>query len=167
MTAMAILMPPLGLIAKQSEYDSVLRVRQNLSEREEIAAWGLYLRWSSNIEPKCKFSKGVANEHERQRRYGLFSMFRYFAFRSQHPEVQQMFQQTIGAVSLQWMALCAGTDVPAFYYEWARNILPKSLKGIGKKTFQILSSSPEHVEIFRKIAGKTADKWIVEEVMGE
>lgn len=143
------------------------RLRQELTEREEIAVWGQHLRWRQQLEPRCRFTPaGIANRHERLRRWTLFAMFRYVRFASRHPEIRSMFSLCAARVSLQHMADCAGTDAPAFYYEWFMQDQPKRLATWGRTVIERLAGSEEHVELLRSMRRWQVDRTIVGGVMG-
>lgn len=161
-----IVMPTDLNIVTRAEFVVLPKLRQELTERLEIAAWGRYLQWHREIEPKCSFTpKGVANKHERQRRWTIFAMFKYFNFHSQHSEIQSIFLVCVGQLSLQWMAECAGTDAPPFYYEWVMESHPKNLTTWGEKVFEKLAKSNKHLEMMKELRPKQVGEWIVDGVM--
>jgi hypothetical protein len=153
-------------IKNGGEFYNLPRFQQRMTECEEIDVWNQYEAWQRQIMPKCKFTpKGIANIHERNRRWVLFAMFKLFHFRSQNLRIQSIFQKCIGRVSLQWMAFCVGTDAPPFYYEWFLQSQPKNLTTWGEVVYKQLAGSSEHLEFLKKIRSKQVDKWIVNEVM--
>lgn len=140
--------------------------RALLSEDGEIKAWEKYRQFAESVESKVRFSKkGVANRAERQRRRVLMGMFELIEFRSRHPTIKELFQKSVGQVSLRELMTFCGPKIPHFYYKWAFDVLPMSKKTFGPDTLKKFVYSPDHRRTFRTLDRINQDLFTARKVM--
>jgi hypothetical protein len=149
-------------------------IHENMSPRErallsadgEVLAWETYRRFAASVEPKAGFGRdGVCNGPEYRRRRVLMGMFSLVEFRSQDDEIRELFQRSVGQVSLQELMRFLGARMPHFYYAWAFDVLPASKITFGKDALSGLAGSPDHVRTFRHLDRLKQDLLAVRRVM--
>jgi len=129
--------------------------RALLSPGQEAEAWRLYRRFAETVEPRAGFSGRmggcVANGPEQRRRRALTGMFFLVEFRSQDAAVRELFERSVGRVSLKELIGFCGRRIPHFYYEWAFGVLPLSGKLFGPDALRHFAESPDHRRTFVKL----------------
>ena len=140
--------------------------RATLSFENEIRAWEIYRRFAKTVEPDTKFYRdGVGNGDEQKRRRILMGMFSLVEFRSQDAEVKRLFQLSVGQFSLQEIVRVCGVRMPHFYYEWAFEVLPISMKTFGPVALKNICESPDHRRTFNKLDMEKRNLLSVKKVM--
>jgi hypothetical protein len=132
-----------------------------LTPEEELEIWRRYGQdLSVHLLRGSSFSQkdGTANNVEQRRRWSLFSLFYLFKFRSEDSAIRGHFQRNFGSLSMKWFAQVVGDRAPTFYYEWAYQFLPSSKKVFGSQFIRLFLSSPDHLDVFKKIRPKMAKK---------
>lgn len=141
--------------------------RARVSPEAELFLWECFELLAKELAPKCRFNKdGICNGQERKRRNALFGLIRLVDFRSQDPKIKRIFQEHFGQISLSWMMTVCGHKAAPFHYEWAfEAIRDISAKIWGPKALDYLKNSPEHMEVFRKLAPEKFNLLAVKRVM--
>lgn len=135
------------------------------------SCWKRYRTWQDVLAPKCNFSpKGIANAHERRRRYTLFSLFYLFDFRTDAPG--RIFRECFGRLSVAWFTDVVGPAAPPQYYRWLIEHEGSWQQTWSFTVAQLLSKSEPHVEMLRQIDPKKMrsiqrklDRELIREVM--
>jgi hypothetical protein len=140
--------------------------KPKLAEKDQIAVWELYRQWAITVEPKCKFNRdGIGNSSERKRRRFLATVFFLVDFDSTCDQCKELFQKSIGRVSLKELMFFPGKEMPTWYFEWAFAVLPVTKITFGPDALAGFKKSLPHLATFSHLDKLKRDILMVNRIM--